>query len=137
MTTITPEQARQHLETPGLKQAVDFAARRERCLTSEPGWQNQAGAPVLPAHPGAVRSSSTSPSSPPPFMVAVEVGQVVPDFFHACGGVGVGVVELASVVDEYAGHGNHLVSVSITAFSTFFWLFFSCDLYPRDPIFVS
>ena len=75
MTMIALEQARQHLETLGLKQAVEaldntlddaankqltypemlaellgveVAARRERYLTY------QVGAPALPAHPGTV-----------------------------------------------------------------------------------
>ena len=75
---IALEQARQHLQTLGLKQAVEVldntldaaaskqlpypevlaellgvevAARRERYLTT----RTQLGAPALPAHPGAVR----------------------------------------------------------------------------------
>ena len=50
MTTIAPDEAPQHLETRGLQQAADLAARRERCLTirtrlAEPGW------PVCPSSP--------------------------------------------------------------------------------------
>ena len=84
MTTLALEQARQHLESLGLKQAVEaldnsldtaaskqltypemlaelleveVSARRERYLTTRPSW------PTCPS--SAPWSSSTSPSNPP------------------------------------------------------------------------